>query len=117
MAIVPENEIKSVNYSRGSDVSDIMNFFSLNSSDFEFDKGALSTGLDLSNSLSETKDSIVAEPSIGIEESLLKEPVVGVSLGTVSVVFIFIVFNASTIFLYKLTNLNYYKLYKINATS
>lgn len=81
------NEVKTINYSRGSDASDIMNLYSLNSSDFEFDKGILSTGLDLSNTFSETKVSSVAEPSIAIDESYLKEPIVGASLGTVCVSF------------------------------
>lgn len=90
--VVPEKnggEIKTVNYSRGSDVSDFVNFYSLNSSDFEFDKGILSTGLDFSNTFSETKSSSIAEPSIAIDEVFLNEPVVGASLGTVCIYFYF----------------------------
>lgn len=79
-----EKEIQSINYSRGSDVSDIMNMYSFNGSDLNFDRGILSTGLNLS---SRSRESFSDQESTVIEESLLKEPIVGASLGTVSVRF------------------------------
>lgn len=79
-------EIRTINYSRGSDVSDDMSLLSLNS-DFGINKGILSAGFEISN-LNETKDSTISgvknESSVIVNESILKAPFVGVSLGMVS---------------------------------
>lgn len=101
-----ENEIQTINYSRGgSDVSDVVNFYSLSSSDFELDKGILATGLDCSI---DTKESCIDEQSIVVDESLLKEPFIGVSLGTVSIfLFKIVAFFLHYLNLINKENLNY----------
>lgn len=58
--------------------------YSLQSSDLEFDRGILSSGFNISNSFNDTKDSNIAELTTTGDESILKEPFVKVSLGTVS---------------------------------
>lgn len=79
-----DKEIKTINYSRGCDVPDNASFYSLNS-DLGIEK---STGLELSD-FNDTKDTSVSEInneySITIDESLLKTPFVGVSLGMVRI--------------------------------
>lgn len=80
-------EMKTINYSRGCDVPDNMSFYSL-SSDLGIEKG-----FELSD-FNNTKDTSVSEinneHSVTIDESLLKAPFVGVSLGMVRVALTFL---------------------------